>query len=193
MKKFIYNLLSFIGFCLSERIVLLSLLGYILVLISPMFSWYSSKLIYTGVNEEFSYNMFQLAGEPIKEKSYIALGIVIILIGIAFIAIEYFDFKIKLRERLAVVFPAQIILYLVWIVILIVALNNEVLKETMSYRAGEIEALEYWIKEADGHCNNGVGPILFVAGLSLAILSKVGLYIYYFVDNVKDSLSTRKG
>lgn len=193
MKKFIYNVLSFIGFCLREKIVLLSVVGYILILISPMFSWYSSKLIYTGVNEEFAYNMFQLAGEPIKEKAYIVYGIVVILIGIAFIAIEYLDYKIKLRERLAVILPAQIIMYIVWMVILIVALNNETLKEYMGYRSGEIKALEYWISDAKGHCNNGVGPVLFVIGLGLSVLSKVGLYIYYFVDNVKDSLSTRKG
>ena len=71
--------------------------------------------------------------------------------------------------------------------------NLPTLKEAMSYRSGEIKAVEYWIKDASGHCNNGVGPVLYVIGLGFAVLSKVGVYIYYFVDNVKDSLTARKG
>lgn len=193
MKKFFNNLLGFIGFCLSEKLVLISLIAYILVLISPMFSWYSSALTYTGVSEEFSFNMFQLSAGQIKEKGYIALGIFTILICLVFIAIEYLDYKIKLRSRLSIVIPVEVLLYIALIVIVVMALNNEVLRQAMSYRKGEIEALKYWISEANGHCNNGVGPVIYIAGLSLAVLSKVGVYIYYFVDNVKDSLTSKKG
>lgn len=193
MKKFINNFLGFVGYFLSEKLVLISLIGYILFLISPLLSWYSSSLTYTGVNEEFSFNMFQLAGEPIGEKSYIALGIFTILIGVVFIAIEYLDYRFKLRSRLPIVVPGEVLLYIVLIVMVVVALNNETLTSIMSYRGGEIKALEYWIDEADGHCNHGAGPILYVIGLSIAALSKVGVYIYYFVDNVKDSLTTKKG
>ena len=113
MKKFIYNFLGFIGFCFSEKLVLLSLIGYILILISPMFSWYSSALSYTGVAEELSYNMFQLAGGQIKEKSYIAIGIFIILISVALIAIEYLDYKIKLKSRLDATVILQGLFYVV--------------------------------------------------------------------------------
>ena len=193
MKKFIYNFLGFIGFCFSEKLVLLSLIGYILILISPMFSWYSSALSYTGVAEELSYNMFQLAGGQIKEKSYIAIGIFIILISVALIAIEYLDYKIKLKSRLDATVILQGLFYVVLVILLIVGLNNETLKEAMSYRSGEIKAIEYWIKEASGHCNNGAGPVLYAIGLGLAVLSKVGVYVYYFIDNVKDSLTTKKG
>ena len=193
MKKFINNFLGFIGYSFGEKLVLLSLIGYILILISPMFSWYSSVLSYTGVDEEFSFNMFQLSGGQIKEKSYIAMGIFIILISVALIAIEYLDYKIKLKSRLGIAVILQGLLYVVLVVLIVAALNNETLKEAMSYRSGEIKAVEYWIKDATGHCNNGVGPILYVIGLCFAILSKVGVYIYYFVDNVKDSLTTKKG
>lgn len=193
MKKFINNFLGFIGFCFGEKLVLLSIIGYILILVSPMFSWYSSALSYTGVNEEFSFNMFQLSGGQIKEKSYIALGIFVILISVGLIAIEYLDYKIKLKSRLGIAVILQGLFYVALVVLLIVGLNNESLKEAMSYRSGEIKAVEYWIKDASGHCNNGAGPVLYVIGLGFAILSKVGVYIYYFVDNVKDSLTTKKG
>lgn len=192
MKKVINNILGFIGFCFSEKLVLISLIGYILILISPMFNWYSSSLIYTGVSEEFSYNMFQLSSGQIKEKSYIALGIFIILISCVFIAIEYLNYKIKLRERLPIVIPAEIFFYILLVVFVIIALNNDSLRQNMSYRRGEIEAMEYWIKEAEGHCNNGAGPYIYIAGLFVAVMSKVGVYIYYFIDNVKDSLTSKK-
>ena len=158
-----------------------------------MFSWYSSALSYTGVAEELSYNMFQLAGGQIKEKSYIAIGIFIILISVALIAIEYLDYKIKLKSRLDATVILQGLFYVVLVILLIVGLNNETLKEAMSYRSGEIKAIEYWIKDASGHCNNGAGPVLYAIGLGLAVLSKVGVYVYYFIDNVKDSLTTKKG
>ncbi len=193
MKKFFNNLLGFIGYCLSERLVLISLLGYILILISPMFSWYSSALAYTGVSEEFSFNMFQLSGGQVKEKSYIAMGVFVIINSIALMLIEYFDYKIKLRSRLSASVLFEILMYIGLIVIVVMAIKNDTLVEKMSYRAGEVEALIYWIKDATGYCNHGVGPILYIIGLSVAILSKVGVYIYYFIDNVKDSLTSKKG
>ncbi len=137
--------------------------------------------------------MFQLASGQIKEKSYIALGIFIILVGILFIAIEYLDYKIKLRSRLAIAIVVEVIMYLALVVMVVVALNNETLKAVLSYRSGEIRALEYWIKDASGYCNYGSGPVIYIIGLVAAILSKVGIYIYYFVDYVKDSLTTKKG
>ena len=193
MKKGIYNFLSFIGYCFSEKLVLISLLGYIMMIISPMFSWYSSALTYEEVDEKFSFNMFQLSAGQIKEKVYIFFGIFIILLGIGLVVIEYLDYKIKLRERLRIVLPVEVILYIALVTMVILALNNETLRETMSYRSGEIKALEYWIENASGHCNHGVGPAIFFVGFGLDMLTKVGIYIYYFVDNVKDSLTARKG
>ncbi|MBO5389765.1 MAG: hypothetical protein J6A59_16855 [Lachnospiraceae bacterium] len=193
MKKAIYNILGFIGFCLSEKLVLLSLVGYILIFISPLFSWYSSALMYTGVSEEASYNMFQLASGQIKEKSYIAFGIMIMVLSFVLMLIEYKDYKIKLRSRLLVTIPLEIIIYIALIVIVITAIKNDTLVQVMSYRSGEIRALEYWIKDASGHCNNGVGPVLYILGLAVAVLSKLWIYAFYFIMNVKDSLSAKKG
>lgn len=193
VKKFLKNLLGFIGFCLREKMVLISLVGYILILISPMFSWYSYFLAYTGVEEAVSYNIFQLGVGQIKEKSYIIFGVFIILISLAFITIEYLDYKIKLRSRLGIIVTVEILLYVALIVILVMAFGNEVIRERISYANGEIKALEYWIKGAQGHCNNGLGPGICIAGLIIAAMSKIGIYIYYFVDRVKDSLTTKKG
>ena len=192
MKKRIYNILGFIGYCFSEKLVLISLLGYIMI-ISPMFSWYSSALTYEDVDEKFDFNMFQLSTGQIKEKVYIALGIFIILFGIGLVVIEYLDYKIKLRERLRIILPVEVLLYIALVTMVILALNNETLRETMSYRSGEVKALEYWIKGASGHCNNGVGPAIFFIGFGLDMITKVGIYMYYFVDNVRDSLTARKG
>ncbi len=193
MKKVIYNILGFIGFCLSEKLVLLSLVGYILIFISPLFSWYSSALNYAGVAEEATYNMFQLASGQIKEKSYIAFGIMIMVLSFALMVIEYKDYRIKLRSRLLATVPLEIIIYIALIVIIIIALKNDTLSQVMSYRSGEIKALEYWIKDAKGHCNNGVGLVLYMLGIVVAVLSKLWIYAFYFIMNVKDSLSARKG
>lgn len=192
MKDKIYNILSFIGYSLREKMVLLSILGYILIIISPWFSWYSSALSYTGVSEETKLSMFGLAGELVKDKSYIALGIFTMLVGFGLLIIEYKDYRMKLRSRLAATLAIEIILYIVLIIMVIAAMNNEALREIMSYRQGEIKALEYWIDEATGHCNRGVGPVLYISGLALAIFSKVGAYIFYFIDYVKDSLTIKK-
>lgn len=193
MKKAIYNILGFIGFCLSEKLVLLSLGGYILIFISPLFNWYSSALNYIGVAEETSYNMFQLSAGQIKEGLYIPLGIIIMVLSLALMIIEYKDYRIKLRSRLGITVPLEIIIYIGLIVIVIMALKNERLMEIMSYRSGEIKALVYWIEGASGHCNNGVGPVVYIAGIVLAVLSKLWIYLFYFIMNVKDSLSVRKG
>lgn len=193
MKKGIYNILGFIGYCFREKLILISLLGYIMMIISPIFSWYSSALAYEGVDEKFDFNMFQLAGGQIKERAYIAFGIFIILFGVGLVVIEYFDYRIMLRERLRIILPVEVLLYIALVLLVVFALNNETLRETMSYRSGEVKALEYWIKDASGHCNNGVGPAVFFVGFGLDMLTKVGIYIYYFVDNVKDSLTARKG
>lgn len=192
MKNAIYNILSFIGYSLRERNVLLSILGYILIIISPWFSWYSSALSYTGVSEETSFSMFGLAGNLVEDKSYIALGIFTILIGLGLLFIEYKDYRMKLRSRLAASLAIELVLYVVLIVIFVSAVNDEALREVISYRQGEIEALEYWIEQASGHCNRGVGPVLYILGLVLAIFAKVGVYIFYFIDYVKDSLTIKK-
>lgn len=173
--------------------VLISLVGYILIFISPMFSWYSYFLTYTGVEEEVSFNIFQLGVGQIKEKSYIFFGVFIIIISLAFITIEYLDYKIKLRSRLGIIIAVEILLYLALIIILVMAISNEVVRARISYANGEIKALEYWIKGAQGHCNNGLGPGICIAGFIIAAMSKIGIYIYYFVDRVKDSLTTKKG
>lgn len=192
MKAIMNNILSFVGYAWREKMVLFSLLGYILLMISPQFSWLSSELQYTGVNEEYSFNMFQLAGGSIDEKGFIALGIFTILNAIGFIAIEFMDYKMKLRSRLSLIKIIEAVLYIGLVVILVIALNNHEILQMISYRKGEIEVLEYWIKDAKGYCNNGVGPVLFIAGLAVAILSKVGIYIFYFVTNVKESLAWKK-
>lgn len=193
MKNTIYNILGFIGFCLSEKLVLISLVGYILIFISPMLNWFTYALSYVGVSEEASYNMFQLSAGQINEKSFIALGIVIMILALVLMIIEYKDYRIKLRSRLGIAIPAEIVIYIGLVVILFIALGNEALSQVMSYKSGEIKALEYWIDGAKGHCNNGAGPVVYVFGIALAILSKLWIYVFYFIMNVKDSLSARKG
>ncbi len=193
MKKILTNTLGFIGYSFRERAVLLSIISYILIIISPFLSWYSTALVYTGVDEELKVNMFQLAGGQFKEKSFIVLGIFTIVVGCCFLAIEYLDFGIKLRSRLRACLLIEIILYIILIAIIVCSLNNETVRQIVTYREGEVEALVYWIKDARGHCNRGVGPIVYISGLSLAILSKVGIYVYYFIEFVKESLTIKKG
>lgn len=192
MRNAINNILGFIGYSLRERNVLLSILGYILIIISPWFSWYSSALSYPGVSEETSFSMFGLGGNLVEDKSYIVLGIFTILIGLGLLFIEYKDYRMKLRSRLAATLAIELVLYVVLIVMFVSAVNNEALREIISYRHGEIEALEYWIEQASGHCNRGVGPVLYILGLVLAVFAKVGVYIFYFIDYVKDSLTIKK-
>ena len=117
----------------------------------------------------------------------------IMVLSFVLMLIEYKDYKIKLRSRLLVTIPLEIIIYIALIVIVIMAIKNDTLVQVMSYRSGEIRALEYWIKDASGHCNNGVGPVLYILGLAVAVLSKLWIYAFYFIMNVKDSLSAKKG
>ncbi len=187
-KKKRSKIFSFFRYILWEKRVLFSVVSSILLIIAPFLNWVSWSLSYEGVSEEETYNMFQLAGAKLDINISIFFAVCFFVFSLGFMVLEFFDYKYDVRDKRKWIGYVELLILVIITTMIVSLINNDNIVQYISYKDGEIEALEYWIEGAKGHCNRGMGPIIALVAMVLAFVARVGVVIYMLFSNIRGKL-----
>ena len=173
---------AFINNLKGDYMMIARLAGAFLLLIAPLFHWFSFKLKYDGSTEKHTANMFKLAGDG-GIGVYGFFAAMFILLGLVLIAWEIADYipaLANIKEKMKVVPYVDLIIIAVALLFVILAATNG-MKGNMKDAKDSIKLIKEWGDGVKGHCNHGVGPIIgFIAVIAAAaprVLDKLGIKI----------------
>ena len=173
---------AFINNLKGDYMMIARLAGAFLLLIAPLFHWFSFKLKYDGSTEKHTANMFKLAGDG-GIGAYGFFAAMFILLGLVLIAWEIADYipaLANIKEKMKVVPYVDLIIIAVALLFVILAATNG-MKGNMKDAKDSIKLIKEWGDGVKGHCNHGVGPIIgFIAVIAAAaprVLDKLGIKI----------------
>ena len=173
---------AFINNLKGDYMMIARLAGAFLLLIAPLFHWFSFKLKYDGSTEKQTANMFKLAGDG-GVGVYGFFAAMFILLGLVLIAWEIADYipaLANIKEKMKVVPYVDLIIIAVALLFVILAATNG-MKGNMKDAKDSIKLIKEWSDGVKGHCNHGVGPIIgFIAVIAAAaprVLDKLGIKI----------------
>ena len=173
---------AFINNLKGDYMMIARLAGAFLLLIAPLFHWFSFKLKYDGSTEKHTANMFKLAGDG-GIGVYGFFAAMFILLGLVLIAWEIADYipaLANIKEKMKVVPYVDLIIIAVALLFVILAATNG-MKGNMKDAKDSIKLIKEWSDGVKGHCNHGVGPIIgFIAVIAAAaprVLDKLGIKI----------------
>ena len=169
-----------IGALKTDIMKLVSLIGALLIFLTPLFNWVSLKMKYDGDSEKEHMNMFKIAGDgDIGVFGFFAimlmlLGIILILWNVA----DYFNPIANIKAVIvAKVGPyAQYIelgVIALALLFVILALANGDLNDQIKMGKEALEWAKEWSDSVKGHCNHGLGPIIGFVGIIAAAAPKV--------------------
>ena len=173
---------AFINNLKGDYMMIARLAGAFLLLIAPLFHWFSFKLKYDGSTEKHTANMFRLAGEG-DIGIYGFFAAMMILLGLILIAWEVADYipvLANIKSKMQIVPYVDFIIIALALLFVILAATNG-----MDGSMKDLKESVKWAKKYEdsvrGHCNHGVGPIIgFIAVIAAAaprVLDKLGIKI----------------
>ncbi len=154
-------------------LTILQMVGALLILLAPIFNWYSAKAKYGSNSSKMTANMFKLGGkEYINKGSIIAFAVIILIIGIVLLASDIMDFVPSMssfKQRNSYLVIIELVLIALALLFLILVFFNKDLMDAV--KEGK-EALKS-SSEIKGHSNHGFGPIAGWIGVGLATVPRV--------------------
>lgn len=156
---------GFLNSLKSDYMKIVGLVGGLLVLISPFFSWCTLKVDMWGVKESESFSMFSLGREYSDVRTYYIWTVLLIVIGLGLLlwdAADFFPALADTKAKLSNIPYVELIAIGVGILVVVIALMNGTVKDV-------IELYD----DLGGEASHGVGPIVAFIGLALAAVPRV--------------------
>ena len=152
---------------------ILQMIGALLILLAPVFNWYSAKAKYGSNSSKMTANMFKLGGkEYINKGSIIAFAVIILIIGIVLLVSDIMDFVPSMssfKQRNSYLVIIELILIALALLFLILVFFNKDLMDAVKEGKDALKSSS----EIKGHSNHGFGPIIGWIGVGLAAVPRV--------------------